>query len=285
MPSRLLFVGCNKIIDSVISLQFDKYLTPKPSKTIIYLGSREHGVRNDIDLIGLYTQYNIDTTNFSVVHDLDLLETYKNTRLINLFQPWILQQLLKLMAVDTCNDNKILIQYSDIILLKPYVYFENNIPVPFKFENMSHSAEYYKYVETFTGQPRQTEDCFVTDFMPFRKSDWQSLKQHIEQSYRTDWLTAITTQFKKDHPYPKGNIAFSEYELLGNWLLLNYPDLKTVQQYHYPLTAERTRFIKNKNFELSDFKKESFDSIAIKLYNDDIRLSLDDVDYIVKYFT
>ena len=269
-----MFVGSNKVVDSIITLQFDKFLQPCPSDTIIYTNA-------DADLLALYKQYNINTTNFTVVNDRELLAQYNQTTLPNKFNYWILQQLIKFMAIDTCKSTEVLVQDSDIILTRPYNYFNNGKPVPFVSPDTTHSAGYYEYVKKFTGRPRQTADCFVTDFMPLRNSDWCSLKQHIEDMYNQDWLTAMISVFTND--LARGDIVFSEYELLGNWLLINNPGLKTTVQREFPLHGERAKLVKSKN--LLEFNYEYFNSVSIKIYDDTLKLNFDDIEYCVQLFS
>ena len=283
MTCRLMVVGSNKIVDSVLTLQFDKFLQPKPACTIIYLGSVvEPGRcwRNPIDILDLYQQHGVDTSTFSVVHDIDLLNQYGRFGLYGTFNFWVRQQLIKFMAVDSCGAEQILIQDSDILLTKPYCYFENGAPIPFIFPDTSHSPGYYEFVKKFTGEPRQTNGCFVTDFMPLRHTDWQSLKTHIEQTYSQDWLSAMISVFKQE----PGDIVFSEYEVLGNWLMLTNPDLKTVQQHDYPLEDRRAQMIKDKNFNDSEYNPDYHNAVAIKLYNTAPKLDFTDIEYCKQIF-
>jgi hypothetical protein len=278
-----MFVGSNKIVDSIITLQFDKFLQPKPACTIIYLGSVvEPGRcwRNPIDILDLYRQHGIDTSTFSVVHDIDLLNQYGQFGLYGTFNFWIRQQLIKFMAVDSCGAAQILIQDSDILLTKPYFYFVNGTPVPFIFPNTSHSPGYYEFVKKFTGQSRQTNGCFVTDFMPLRHTDWTGLKQYVEQTYAQDWLSAIISVFKQE----PGDIMFSEYEVLGNWLMLTNPDLRTVEQHNYLLQDPQAQMIKDKNFNDSEYDPNYYNAVAIKLYNTAPKLDFIDIEYCKQIF-
>jgi hypothetical protein len=278
-----MFVGANKIVDSIITLQFDKFLQPKPKRTTIYLASivePGHCRRNPIDILDLYRQHGIDTSTFSVVHDIDLLNQYGQFSLYGAFHFWIRQQLIKFMAVDSCDGEQILIQDSDILLTKPYFYFNNGDPVPFIFLDTSHSPGYYEFVKKFTGQPRQTSGCFVTDFMPLRRTDWVSLKKHIEQTYSQNWLLAMINMFKQE----PNNIMFSEYEVLGNWLMLTDPDLKTVVQHNYPLQDCKIQMIKDKNFNDSGYNPDYHNAVAIKLYDPAPKLDFSDIEYCKQIF-
>jgi hypothetical protein len=278
-----MFVGQNKIVDSVITLRFDKFLNPKPKKTTIYLGSVIEGnvcQKNSIDLLSVYQHHGIDIDNFNVIHDLDILKKYNQFGLYGTFNFWIRQQLIKCMAINDCSDEQILIQDSDIWLTKPYCCFNNNNPVPFVIPDTAHSPEYYDFVLKFTGSVRQTTDCFVTDFMPLRKTDWLSLKTQIEYMYQAPWLSAMIGVMQQT----AGNLMFSEYELLGNWMLLNNPDLSTVIQNNYLLTELQIPMIKNKNFVDTNFDSDAVNAIAVKIYNKKDYLTFSDVEYCTEIF-
>ena len=282
MTHRLMFVGSDKIVDSIITLQFDRFLSPVPEHTIVYLGSILDTMRcrrNPIDLLSVYKQHGIDTDKFTVVHDIDLLKQYQRLDLYGAFNFWIRQQLIKFMAVDSCRADQILIQDSDILLTKPYCYFENEQPVPFIFPNTTHSPDYYKFVRKITGHTRQTNACFVTDFMPLRYIDWLSLKKYIEQTYSQDWLSAIINMFKQE----PDDFRFSEYEVLGNWLMLDNCDLKTIVQHNYMLQDRQAQMIKDKNFNDSDYDCNYHNAVSIKLYNE-VKLAINDIEYCKQVF-
>jgi hypothetical protein len=116
--------------------------------------------------------------------------------------------------------------------------------------------------------------------MPLRHTDWQSLKTHIEQTYSQDWLSAMISVFKQE----PGDIVFSEYEVLGNWLMLTNPDLKTVQQHDYPLEDRRAQMIKDKNFNDSEYNPDYHNAVAIKLYNTAPKLDFTDIEYCKQIF-
>jgi len=283
MICRLMFVASTKIIESVLTLQFDKFLQPKPSQTIIYLGSIvEPGRRwrNPVDLLDIYQQHGIDTSTFTVIHDLDILEKYNQTGLYGTMNFWIRQQLIKFMAVDSCNTEKILIQDSDILLTKPYQYFTHNLPTPMVLQNVLHDPEYYEFVQKFTGQPRQINNSFITDIFPLRKSDWLSLKKYIEESYECAWIDAFTRELKGK----QGHIWFSEYEILGNWLLIKNPNLPTVVQRPFYLESRQSHMIKDRNFNFLEYHPTITNAVSIRLYDNMPHLDYSDLDYCKEIF-
>ena len=283
MICRLMFVASTKVIESVLTLQFDKFLHPKPDQTIIYLGSVvEPGRRwrNPINLLEIYQQHGIDTSTFRVVHDLDILEQYGELNLYGTMNFWIRQQLIKFMAIDSCASENILIQDSDILLTQPYHCFDNNDPVPAVLEGAEHDAEYYEFVNKFTGRPRQTNNSFITDIFPLKKFYWESLKKQIENSYSQTWLEAIKGELNKK----QGHIWFSEYEILGNWMLIQNPNLKMVVQRPFYLESRQSHMIKDRNFNFLEYHPTITNAVSIRLYDNMPHLDYSDLDYCREIF-
>jgi hypothetical protein len=278
-----MFVASTKVIESVLTLQFDKFLHPKPDQTIVYLGSVvEPGRRwrNPINLLEIYQQHGIDTSTFRVVHDLDILEQYKELNLYGTMNFWIRQQLIKFMAIDSCDNENILIQDSDILLTRPYHYFDNNEPVPAVLEGVNHDEEYYEFVNKFTGRPRQTNNSFITDIFPLKKCHWESLKKHIENSYSRPWLEAVKYELKQK----QGHIWFSEYEILGNWMLVQNPSLKTVVQRPFYLESRQSYMIKDRNFNFLEYHPTITNAVSIRLYDNMPHLDYSDLEYCKQIF-
>jgi hypothetical protein len=230
---RLMFVGKGREAESILSLKFDCFLDPAPDHTFVYYGDDVSGYtinrESNIDLLSKYKEFGIDTSKITVVPDKQLLanidvDIYK-------FGGWIAQQFIKFLALDSCTDNHILLQDCDVFAIKTYKYFENDLPVPLVLPKESHSPEYYTYITKLLGIDRQTEDCYVTDFMPVNKNDWISLKAQIEKMHNKQWFGAIYDMFVADYPSaPNNKIWFSEYEILGNWAKFKHPNLQSVIQ-------------------------------------------------------
>jgi hypothetical protein len=283
MICRLMFVASTKVIESVLTLQFDKFLNPKPDRTIVYLGSVvEPGRRwrNPINLLEIYQQHGIDTSTFTVVHDLDILEQHQELNLYGTMNFWIRQQLIKFMAIDSCASENILIQDSDILLTQPYHYFDNNEPVPAVLEGAEHDAEYYEFVNKFTGRPRQTNNSFITDIFPLKKHYWESLKKQIENSYHRPWLEAVKYELK----LKQGHIWFSEYEILGNWMLIQNPSLKMVVQRPFYLESRQSYMIKDRNFNFLEYHPTITNAVSIRLYDNMPHLDYSDLEYCKQIF-
>lgn len=235
-----MLMESGRINDSIVSLQFDKFLNPEPIHTYICYGPFEYNHPQwgkygaEFDLLETYRNYGIDTTNISLIYEKDLADSYPiKADIFNLpnglirDREWLKQQLLKLIAIDVCPYDKILLQDSDILATKLYKYFDND-PINFISVNTAHSKGYYENFTALTGLPRQSDFSFVCEFFPLHKSTWISLKQHIEKHCGTDWLNAICNLIKNNK---SPQCWFSEYELLGNWALWQQPNIKTTVQH------------------------------------------------------
>lgn len=230
MTTRLLFMCSEKIIESAITLQFDCNLDPVPDYTVIYTN-----VSEEFDLLGFYREQGIQTDNFRVVYDQQLLQRYADTG-IWMLNGWLRQQIIKLVAIDETDDQQILIQDCDTFSLVPYQYFRAGNPVNYVLYNDTHSPGYYKYIKKFTGKRRVTEHCFVTEFSPILKSEWTGLKTRIESKFDTDWASAIIRTLVSDAEKAGGKpVWFSEYELLGNWCTYQNPAREMIGQHRLEL--------------------------------------------------
>jgi hypothetical protein len=115
--------------------------------------------------------------------------------------------------------------------------------------------------------------------MPLRYTNWLSLKKYVEQTYSQDWLSAIIDMFNQESDV----FRFSEYEVLGNWLMIDNSNLNTVVQYNYMLKDRQALMIKDKNFNDSDYDCNYHNAVSIKLY-DDVKLAINDIEYCKQVF-
>jgi len=226
MTTRLFFIGVNHMYDAINVLQHDNLLLDI-DKTIIYYGPPDL----DFDMLGRLNDAGIDTTNFSVCQDVELINTTNYHTEFYKFGGWIAQQFIKLLAIDACSNEKILIQDCDAHLLKPYNFFDNTNAQPLVIPNETHSPGYYTYIEKILNISRQTQDCFVTEFMPITKQSWLNMIHRIEKLHNTNWFDAIYKIF--DNDFTGKQIWFSEYELLGNWQLYENPNMSMFPQIRY----------------------------------------------------
>ena len=90
-----MFVGIGRIADAILTLKFDKFLDPLPTKTIVYYHPDIIGIKE------IFDEY-VDTSTFEFVNDAEILV---NNPQIELLDPWHKQQFIKLIAVDLCTDD------------------------------------------------------------------------------------------------------------------------------------------------------------------------------------
>lgn len=230
---RLFFVHHDYIADSVLTLIHDSWLDPRPQKTTVYFGC------NDLpyDLVDKYQQYGIDTQGFEVVRDKDIVNPYTTDNIYQ-FGGWISQQLLKLIAVDLCDADRILIQDCDTFALCPVRLFDQHSPIMVCREprHIGLHPQYIQYFEEFTGEQTLVKHNFVTEFMPILKSDWVALKNRIQDRFQCHWLTAMCRVFAKTSTQQQ--IWFSEYQLLGLWAFCQHQKLNTSTQRRFWLTSK-----------------------------------------------
>jgi hypothetical protein len=254
-----MFIGENRVIDSVLTLRYDRFLSPRPDRTIIYCSDLL-----DIEYIkSLYRKYQIDTQGFEFCHDRDLLAQHPSGDLVKndcFIRHWYLkQQLYKLMALDICNDSHVLIADCDRFCIQPYQYFDHENPVLFgigsditnlanyskaQYEQgaFGHPTECYRYITQLTGIQDFHKGNWASEFLPITKSQWSELKIHIEKYCKTSWVTAILTVLQHGNSYD-----FSEYCLLAQWLL-QYNGTQVINPIQIGLEDVIYRQIKDRNW-------------------------------------
>jgi len=215
MTTRLFFIGEGRIADAVLTLQFEYNLDPLPNKTVIHHKPAEEEIKRVFD------QYNIDYSKFSFVQDQVLLDQfYKNTNCnlekiikVTELHSWVVQQLLKLSALDLCEDKQVVISDCDVLHLRTRQYFKNNQPCLLVSDDIKDPIWDF-IVQDLTGINSISNRNFVSEFFPILKTQWQELKEQIENQHGCFWMNAVV---KSILSYP--DRSFSEYQLLGNWLL------------------------------------------------------------------
>lgn len=231
MITRLLFIGQGRERDAIQTLKFD-HMIKDLGDTIIYYGPEDR----DTDwILPAMKKEGIDTTRFSIHLDAELRNKQENHIIKDFYTygGWISQQIIKLLAIDECKAEIILVQDCDTYLLKEHNFFDGlSNPMPMVERNKSHHPHYYLFVEEILKIERQTKDSFVTEFMPVTKTSWNALTAYIENTHGKYWLDALFDIFAKiadiHSPIENGKTRltrFSEYELIGNWQLYNNPNM------------------------------------------------------------
>jgi Family of unknown function (DUF6492) len=225
MSNRLMFVGLNRVADAILTLKFDKFLDPLPTKTTIYY---HPGV---VDIKETFDQY-IDTSRFEFVSDAEIINKHP---MIESLDPWHKQQLIKLIAVDSCTDDIMIIADADMFNIVPYRYWDNG---PVLYYRPAHSNDtdlvgWNYYFENLTGMTAKKDMVFISEFLPLRRTDWTSLREHIEKHTGKNWVQALVDMLK--------GISFSEYTLLANWMLSINSNTK--------LTVQNKEFLSGKKID------------------------------------
>jgi hypothetical protein len=217
MTTRIIFCAPYRIPVACVSLRFDHNLVGL-SKSIIVSPVETH------DLFRYLSKYGIDTNRFEHIHDQELVARYpeiehwvfENDPRNN----WLKQQALKLAALDYIEFESALIQDPDTWLTVPYHSVNNGNLTMLALKNTTEGS-YDPVLPSVLDIDRQTEHCFVTEFMPVLKADWLSLKHTLETRHSQDYLTAIIDHIPGIETIDGTQELkwFSEYEFLGNWTM------------------------------------------------------------------
>ncbi len=225
MTARAVFVGGYRMGHAIMSFQFDHFLEGI-DKTYIVSNIAEKHYNETL------RKYVDDPSRFVYVNDQELIDAYPE--ILNWDQPgdyrgtWLKQQALKIACLDYFKDEKILIQDPDTFAITPYQCFNGNTPNFFVLPETTHSPGYYSVIENSLGIQRQTTDCFITEFLPFLKEDWITMRQQLEQRNGKHFLDAIIDNCHREAE--TNLIWFSEYEILGNYVLTKRNIDRTVQR-------------------------------------------------------
>lgn len=222
--SRLLFLAKYRVPHACFSLQFDSYIQGIDKTIIATPLSRD-------ELEPVWAKYNIDSSKFEYINDAVIFEKYPEVN--NWVFPddyrgwWLRQQAIKLSYRDFLDDDVTLMYDPDTFMIEPYRCYnpeteELNLMTLLNTVQGSYNGVF----ESITGIPHPSPHCFVTELVPVRKKDWVALKQLLKQRWpNKHWLDSIIDAvpgMPTIPPWGNGNIIkwFSEYELLGNWAVL-----------------------------------------------------------------
>lgn len=257
---RLFFIHQNYIADSVLTLCYDQYLQPEIENTTIYFGTD----KRDLNLIDIYQEFGIATDRLNVVLDPDIINPYCSKINVDIYQfgGWISQQFLKLIALDECDADRILIQDCDTFAIKPVNFFKDNLPVCLVVPEIT-TEQYNKYYNKITGLEHTVDSCFVSEFMPVLKTDWIALRNRIQDVHQCHWLQALHNEFAKDSA---DQVWFSEYQLLGLWATKQHANLETITQHRYEFTKKNFNDINKNNHNFAcNARWFSIDDLKIML--------------------
>lgn len=216
--ARVVFLARYRVPHACMSMQFDHMLTGIDRTVIASPVPKE-------ELWPVFARYGIDTTHFDYLPDAEVLPHYPEIE--NWVIPgdyrgfWLRQQAVKLSVLDYLDDEVVLLTDPDTFMTEPYCCYNDGRLKYLILANTTHGS-YNGMMDAIVGIPRQTPHCFITEFVPVHRDDWNSLKTTLEQRHNQHFLDAIINScpgMPTVPPWGDGNIIkwFSEYELLGNW--------------------------------------------------------------------
>jgi hypothetical protein len=183
------------------------------------------------ELRPIFDKYNIDHSQFEYLPDQVIYDKYPQIN--NWVFPddyrgwWLRQQAIKLSVLDYLNYDVMLMQDPDTFMIEPYRCFDHGQLTYCVLENTTHGS-YEGMIESIFGFARQTQHCFITEFVPCMKQDITAMKQFLEKKYNMHWLDALiqnTKAMPTIPPWGNGELIkwFSEYEVIGNWTMAQRP--------------------------------------------------------------
>lgn len=220
-----MFVGGYRMGHALMAFQFDHFLEGIDCTYIVTNIAEKHYQAS-------LRKYGLDANRFQYVNDRDLIDAYPE--ILNWDQPgdyrgtWLRQQALKIASLDYFDYETILIQDPDTFAIQPYRCFDGQVPNFFVLPNITHSNGYYWAIEKGLGIKRQTKDCFVSEFMPFLKQDWHTMRSLLETRHSKSFLDGIIDNCQRESG--TNLIWFSEYEYLANYVMTQRPITTTVQK-------------------------------------------------------
>jgi hypothetical protein len=216
--ARVVFLARYRVPHACMSMQFDHMLTGIDRTVIASPVPKE-------ELWPVFARYGIDTTYFDYLPDTEVLPHYPEIENWVIDEDyrgfWLRQQAVKLSVLDYLDDEVVLLTDPDTFMTEPYRCYNNGRLNYLIIPNTTHGS-YNGMMDAIVGIPRQSSHCFITEFVPCHRDDWNLLKATLEQKHNKHFLNAIIDScpgLPTVPPWGNGNIIkwFSEYELLGNW--------------------------------------------------------------------
>lgn len=234
--ARILFLARYRVPHACFSMQWDHNLLGLDYTIIATPMPKE-------ELWPVFERYGIDTTNLRYINDSVIYEKYpqvNNWVFDDDYRGWWLrQQAIKLSYLDYLDEDVLLMQDPDTFMIEPYECYRDGQLNMMTLMNTTQGS-YEGVFESIMGIPRTTPHCFVTEFVPVRKTDWIALREHLQQRWPDKhWLDAIIEAvpgMPTVPPWGTGNIIkwFSEYEFVGNWAVYRGDvDFQPQRRYEY----------------------------------------------------
>lgn len=189
-----------------------------------------------VNVVNFYRLHGIDISQFEIVWDQELFNSIGLYNMPHDIYQWgghISQQLIKLLALDYYNSDKILISCADTFCTKPKEFFCNERPRPWIVNNPFLNNQFKEFYEYLTGIKQVHHWSFISESMPVKRVHWDSFKLHIEQRFQLPWFDALMKcLLEQDQSKP---MPISEYEILGNWQLHQDNKIELDEQFPYKI--------------------------------------------------
>ena len=226
MTDRGIYVGGYRMGHCVLGLHFDHYLE-NLGQTYVVTNISENHYRDT------FPKHDLDWNKFTYVNDQELFDAYPEILHWDMDGDyrgtWLRQQALKIASLDYFDFDSFMIQDPDTFCIQPYCAVDDNrVPNYFIIPNETHGPAYYEAITNILGIERQTKHCFVSEFMPFLKEDWYSMRELLETRHSKHFLDAIIDNCPREQD-ERQLIWFSEYELLANYVMTQR-EINTIEQ-------------------------------------------------------
>jgi hypothetical protein len=171
---------------------------------------------------------------YECVSESDFFPEFSKSDLSLLLSPihkkkagWYYQQFLKLKSFDYFDSKStILFLEGDSFLTKNFKFFEGTSLLMIK--STEHHQPYFTTNKNLLGFDKQVNFSFISQALPVKAMWGKNLLRDIELKFKTKWYLAIVKSLDSSH-----SIAFSEYELMGNYFDFQKYDYKSSDQPFY----------------------------------------------------
>lgn len=219
--AKILYLARYRVPHAIMSLQFAHNLIGVDRTCIASPVPKD-------ELWPLFEKYNIDTSKFDYAPDSEIYRLYPE---INnwVFDGdyrtyWLRQQAIKFAFIDYLDYDLMIMHDPDCILINPYEPMKDGKLNFMVLENQRHSWGYYESIKNALGFERKTEHCFISEYVPVLKQDFNDLIKFLEETHKKKWLDAMIDSCPPEAtvpPWGNGELIrwFSEYEFIGNWTM------------------------------------------------------------------
>jgi hypothetical protein len=236
--AKILYLARYRVPHAIMSLQ--------PEFTRHLIGVDRTCIASPVpqdELWTVFEQYGVDTSNFDYAPDSEIYRLYpevNNWVFDGDYRTyWLRQQAIKFAFLDMLDYDLMIMHDCDCLLIKDYEPFKDGRLNFMVLENERHSWGYYESIKNALGFERLTPHCFISEFVPVLKKDFNDLVKFLEDKHKKKWLDAMIDSCPPEPtvpPWGNGELIrwFSEYEFIGNWAMSrNDITMEFQRRYHY----------------------------------------------------